>query len=92
VVLGYFAIAVNLRAADATSEKTLARHRFAKLLFAYANLVIGQTMLLIILSTHNFLTSMHNCSIGASQLEHWCAYFNIYNDFLKICSCEVTNN
>lgn len=70
VVLGYFAVTFNLRAADATSEQALARHSFAKLLFAYANLVIGQTMLLIILSTHRFLTFMHNCSIGASQLEH----------------------
>lgn len=84
VVWGYFAVTVNLRAADATSEKTLARHRFAKLLFAYANLVIGQTMLLIILSTHNFLTFMHNCSIGASQLEHGCAYINICNGFLNL--------
>lgn len=62
MVWGYFAAAVHLRAADATLEKMLARHRFAKLLFAYANLVIGQTMLLIILSTHHFLTFMHNCS------------------------------
>lgn len=64
-------------------KKMFARHRFAKLLFADANLVIGQTMLLIILSTHNFLTFMHNCSIGASQLEHWCAYINICNVFLE---------
>lgn len=83
MVLDYFAAAVNLRAADATSEEMLARHRFAKLLFAYANLVIGQTMLLIILSTHNFLTFTHNCSTGASQLEHCCAYINICNGFLN---------
>lgn len=70
MVLGYSAVTVNLRAADATSEQALAKHSFSKLLFAYANLVIGQTMLLIILSTHHFLTFTHNCSIGASQLEH----------------------
>lgn len=65
-------------------KKTLARQRFAKLLFAYANLVIGQTMLLIILSIHNFLTFMHNCSIGASQLDHWYAFINICNGFLNL--------
>jgi len=84
VVLGYFAAAVNLRAADVTSEEMLARPRFAKLLFAYANLVIGQTMLLIILSTHHFLTFMHNCSTSASQLEHCRAYINICNGFLNL--------
>lgn len=73
------------------SQKLLARQRFAELLFAYANLVIGQTMLLISLSTPNFLTFMLTCSVGASQLEHWCAYINICNWIFLICSSEVTD-
>lgn len=80
VVWGYFAVTANLELLM-HPQKTLARHRSTELLFAYANLVIGQTVLLISLSTHDFLTFMRNCSIGASQLEHWCAYISICNRF-----------